>query len=246
MVKRESKYKTSKKISKNKKHIDTRIKEDLCYRKINFENTQYGADKDNKAAVFEDEGNSMPQYKGYTDNSHYERVDKKDQRKKKNKKNNMHAHMDKIVDSMIASEREKNKKEKEIKFVTKGDISKMAMKDEFEDEEDKEANLQRRNQKQNKKYYKLEGNMNHLVNPVDVPEVFEFSKRDLAKQIVKGAGTKNTLYNGSTKSDNHFVRNDKFKNRTRKKRIIDYRVRGDLGKATEFSNRKIHCEKYKF
>lgn len=94
MVKRESKYKTNKKIAKNKTSIDVQIQEHLCYKKVDFENTQYRVEQGKRAAKFKEKGNPIPEYRVYTDNSHYEIIDKKSQRKKKNNTKNCNTAFD--------------------------------------------------------------------------------------------------------------------------------------------------------
>lgn len=67
-------------------------------------------------------------------------------------------------------------------------------------------------QKQNRKIYKVKGNVNHLVNSIELPETFEFTKKELAKAIVTDAGKKNTIYNASNKDEaNYEKRLDKLR-----------------------------------
>lgn len=49
--------------------------------------------------------------------------------------------------------------------------------------------------KKNKKSMFIEGNPNHVMNQVDMPETFEFSKKELHKMVVRDAGKKGTLVN---------------------------------------------------
>eukprot|EP00343_Euplotes_focardii_P000792 CAMPEP_0205804656 /NCGR_PEP_ID=MMETSP0205-20121125/7641_1 /ASSEMBLY_ACC=CAM_ASM_000278 /TAXON_ID=36767 /ORGANISM="Euplotes focardii, Strain TN1" /LENGTH=146 /DNA_ID=CAMNT_0053074615 /DNA_START=305 /DNA_END=745 /DNA_ORIENTATION=+ len=94
-------------------------------------------------------------------------------------------------------------------------------------------------QQEGKKKYKLEGNLNHVLNPVELPEIFEFSRREIKNLIVRGAGRKNALYNGKTTEpkNNHRA---KYSTRTRKKRILDNNAMQDLGKVPEYSDKKLH------
>ena len=59
--------------------------------------------------------------------------------------------------------------------------------------------------KEKKKYFILEGNINHALNPINLPDTFEFTGNDLHKVVVKNAGTKRALNNP------HMYDNTKYK-----------------------------------
>ncbi|CAI2376184.1 unnamed protein product [Moneuplotes crassus] len=246
MVKRESKYKTNKKIAKNKTSIDIQIQEHLCYNKVDFENTQHRADQGKTAATFKKDGNPIPEYRVYTDNSHYEVIDKKSQRKKKNntKKaistfDNESCSTDTSVENSLANGYKILTVEAANEMIPQGDVGTEEYKRHCK-------KISKKMQKQNRKIYKAKGNINHLVNYVELPDTFEFSKKELAKSIITDAGKKNTIYNASNKDEDNYEKGlDKLRNRTRKKRLINNKIKGDMGETVEFSNRRLHCEKFK-
>ena len=73
------------------------------------------------------------------------------------------------------------------------------MTGEIEESEKNQKAISKQLQKEKRKVYKLEGNVNRILKSVEVPSTFEFSKKELHNDIVRGAGTKNALYNGKFK-----------------------------------------------
>ena len=62
-------------------------------------------------------------------------------------------------------------------------------------------NISKKHAAEKKRKYKLEGNMNNILNPLEVPDTFEFEKREIKDIIVRDAGTKDALYNSEFMTD---------------------------------------------
>ena len=64
-----------------------------------------------------------------------------------------------------------------------------------------QKNISKKHAAEKKRKYKLEGNMNNILNPLEVPDTFEFEKREIKDIVVRDAGTKDALYNSEFMTD---------------------------------------------
>ena len=168
--------------------------------------------------------NKKGDFQVYTDNSHYEKIDKKERKK-------VYSKIKAQNDAQFGScEEAKVSKNAPLNLVTWGDrklpeapTEEMALK--LRDKNDA---------KSKRKVYTFKGNINREFNPVEVPETFEFSARELSEHIVKGEG-KNKLYNPhSTYLEKGPFKDTKDKIRSRRKRQQEHIVKASLGKVGDF------------
>ncbi|CAI2376712.1 unnamed protein product [Moneuplotes crassus] len=198
MVKRESKYKTNKKISKNTAFAMNTY---ICEAEINHKYFPWWSGHklipdDQKIIKEYNQKSEIPTIEIYTDNSHYEVVDKKSQRKKKNrtKKKLQDYAKQECIPSQTSCEELVKYKVQTVKDQNDENPQADINSEEYGYQQ-KMINKEKR--KKNKKTLILEGNINHSLNHVDAPDTFEFSKKELSRFIVKGAGTNNTLVNAN-------------------------------------------------
>ena len=197
MVQRTSKYGTNRKIHKNKKHIvDKQIAESRGYLQTEFPETctQMGLEsmvhcKDQYATYIV----------CYTDNQHYEKVDKRERKKVYNK----------IKDKMVDRTHEDTKStydQRQTPIYYLAEKSKDCLSGVFDtpdlaldakEKAKKEASMQKTlggsNQSQ---YYALPPNVNRSLNYVKAPKQILLDTKIAKSVFVKNAGKKNCLYNG--------------------------------------------------
>jgi hypothetical protein len=224
-----SKYNTNKSISKNMKPVvDRQIVDREFFNSMDASKSINYAWGKNVGVKFS--GKEGPQYRFYTDNTEYEHIDKKE-RKKLYKKT-----QEKDLDSVNETAEEE---ENFAPISTRKTYKLFRMKDaelpEAPTREKARKLKDRENAKKNLRVYRFEGNINHAVNQVEVPDLIAVPQKRLKKHIVKNAGKKNCLYNGDYsvyKPHDHYK--DKALGRSNKKRTNDVLIKGDLEKYEEF------------
>jgi hypothetical protein len=224
-----SKYNTNKSISKNMKHVVDRqiIDRESFYRMDTSKSINYAWGQ-NVGVKFS--GEESPEYRFYTDNTEYEQIDKKE-RKKLFKKT-----QEKELDSVDETTEEEESAapistRKTYKLFTRKD----AELPEAPTLEKARKLKDRENAKKDLRVYRFEGNINHALNQVEVPDLIAVPQKRLKKFIVKNAGKKNCLYNGDYSVYKPLDRNrEKAMGRSNKKRTKDMLIKGDLGKYKEF------------
>ena len=186
MVNRKSKYNTNKSV------IKTNNSNFYDYGQQEYVQTHYGPLKikdEDKVCIYGKKDSNK--FKVYTDNSHYEIVNKKEQRKKRNKGLEEDKEIDRkpkfrvktigVVAEEVGFYRG---------FINGLQIPSASIEDEEYELQQKEIN--RKLQKEKRRIFEFQGNSNRFLNmPEDVHE--ENTEKD--KAIFKKNGEKGTLYN---------------------------------------------------
>ncbi|CAI2373075.1 unnamed protein product [Moneuplotes crassus] len=237
MVKRESKYKTNKKVAKKPaKEVNKYIANYSTFKKVQDDVGYIGRESDDIKVVQKvDNNDKTTKIKVYTDNSHYEVIDKKSQRKKKNrtKKGELSGEEEKLPISKGTHEGYQKYKAQTVQDEKDENPTVDPTSEEYGYHQkliNKEKN------RKNKKTTLIEGNPNHVINQVSMPDTFEFSKKELHKMVVRDAGKKGTLINPDGPFDTKTYAL-KAQNRTRKKKTHKKIIEAETGKREEYFHR---------
>lgn len=200
MVKRDSKYKTNKSISKN---IGASVNDHL-----NDKAREAADNLDDESTHMDDTGEKYTsdfgtKVKVHTDTSHYEVIDKRERKKVYLKCKE--ASLDNEETKETAHDPVKNKKKRKYEFGNKNvktedpetgvDETKV---DETE-EELYEAKLKRKEEaKKGQKSHFIEGNLNRALNPIEDLSELPVSKKDYGKSVISHKKNQK-VYNKSSK-----------------------------------------------
>ncbi|CAI2376155.1 unnamed protein product [Moneuplotes crassus] len=237
MVKKESKYKTNKKVSKKptqetKKHNADHKAAQKLPDSIGHIGDGLG---DKKIIQSIDEITGSTCLKVYTDNSHYEVIDKKSQRKKKNrtKKAGLSDEEDKYEGSKEAHEEYPKYK---VQTLQDHKNENPEIDQDSEEYAYQQKLINKENTKKKKKSMFLEGNPNHMLDQVDMSDAFENSEKEVHNMGGMDAGKKETLSDSDEQSDKHY--GIKNKNRTRKKNTHKKIIKAETSKGLEYFHAK--------
>jgi len=195
MVQRTSKYKTNRKITKHSSHFI----DDYTMWSEQYEANQAPSNDDVNAYCSKDftfKGKNGPEYRCYTDDQHFETIDRRERKKVYNK----------IKQNKLLHEDEKNEQDVQIPYNLYLKSELVHPESNPEDVEvDEEIKYQRKiaareDAKKYRKVYKLPDNINRSLMYTKVSNVVNIPANKLRKFFVKNENTKHCLYNGDHKS----------------------------------------------
>jgi hypothetical protein len=224
MVKRDSKYKTNKTISKN---IGASVNDQLN------DKAREAADNLDKESTHMDDTTEKftsdfgTKVKVHTDTSHYEVIDKRERKKVYSKCKEANLDNEETKESPYDPVKNKEKRKYEFGNKVKAEVPDEEFVEEEEvpatEEELYEAKLERKEEtKKGSKSHFIEGNLNRALNPIEDLSELPVSKKEYGKSVISHKKNQKVYNKGSKVSKKNYADNeDHHANRASKKHLTD-------------------------